>query len=204
MPRKCVNLVDNFCYICGEITFSSEKRTMTPLVKTAYQHCFSMKVGDQDKSRAPHLCCSSSSVTLREWLKNKKRSLAFAVLMVWGEPKNHTDDCYFCLTPPIKAGLSMKKKRTFKYPSLPSAIRPIPHSDSLPVPTPPQNYELEAENEGRNEVEIEEKENKTSISNDPDFVLTDDAPNRLSQAELSDLVRGLDLSQEKAELLGSR
>ena len=35
-------------------------------------------------------------------------------------------------------------------------------------------------------------------------MLTVDAPHRLSQAELSDLVQGLDLSQEKAELLGSR
>ena len=115
--------------------------------------------------------------------------------MVWREPKNHTDDCYF-LTPPSKAGLKMKKIGTVKYPNLPSAIRPIPHSDSLPVPTLPQSCELEAENEGRNEVEIKEKEeNKPSTSNDPDFVLTDDVPHKLSQAELSDLVRDLDLSE---------
>ena len=82
MPMKCVNLVDNFCYICGEITFSSQKRTMTPLVKTAYQHYFGMKVRDQDKSWALHLCYSSCLNTLQEWLKNKKKSLAFAVFMV--------------------------------------------------------------------------------------------------------------------------
>ena len=35
-------------------------------------------------------------------------------------------------------------------------------------------------------------------------MLTNDAPCRLSQAEFSDLVQDLDLSQEKAELLGSR
>ena len=98
----------------------------------------------------------------------------------------------------------MKKIGTFKYPNLQSAIQPIPHSDSLPVPTPAHSYELEAENEDRIEVEIEEKENKPSTSNDPDFVLTDDAPHEFSQAELSDLVRDLDLSQEKPELLGSR
>ena len=201
MPRKCVNLVNNFCYICGEITFSSQKRNLTPLVKTAYQHYFGMKVGDQDKSWAPHICCNSCSVILREWLKNKKRSMAFAVPMVWREPTNHIDDCYFCLTPPIKAGLSMKKRGTVKYPNLPSAIRPIPHSDSLPVPTPPQHYELEVENEDSVE---EEEPNKPSTSHDPDFGIKDDTPHRLSQAELSDLIRDLDLSKEKAELLGSR
>ena len=72
MPRKCVNLVNNFCYICGEITFSSQKRNLTPLVKTAYHHYFGMKVGDQNKSWAPHIRCNSCSVILREWLKNKK------------------------------------------------------------------------------------------------------------------------------------
>jgi len=127
--------------------------------------------------------------------------MAFAVPMVWREPTNHTDNCYFCLTPPIKAGLSMKKRGTVQYPNLPSAIRPIPHSDSLPVPTPPQNYELEVENEDSVE---EEEPNKPSTSHDPDFAEKDDKPHRLSQAELSDLIRDLDLSKEKAELLGSR
>ena len=52
----------------------------------------------------------------------------------------------------------MKKIGIVKYLNLPSAIRPIPHSDSLPVPILPQSYELKAEYEGRNEVEKEEKE----------------------------------------------
>lgn len=194
-------MVNNFCYICGEITFCSQKRNLTPLVKTAYQHYFGMKVGDQDKSWAPHICCNACSVTLRQWLKKKKRSMAFAAPMVWREPTNHTDDCYFCLTPPIKAGLSMKKIRTVQYPNLPSAIRPIPHSDSLPVPTPPENCVFEVENE--DSVEQEEPK-KPSTSHDPDFEGKDDKPHRLSQAELSDLIRDLGLSKEKAEILGSR
>jgi hypothetical protein len=37
--------------------------------------------------------------------------MAFAVPMVWREPTNHSDDCYFCVTPPIKAGLSLKENR---------------------------------------------------------------------------------------------
>lgn len=31
--RKCVNSLDNFCYICGEITFASRKCVLTPLIK---------------------------------------------------------------------------------------------------------------------------------------------------------------------------
>ena len=66
MARKCVNLVDSFCYICGEIKFSSQKRTMIPLVKTAYQHYFSMKVGDQE------VCGLFFGYTMRMVEKEKK------------------------------------------------------------------------------------------------------------------------------------
>lgn len=52
--------------------FSSQKRNMTPLMKTAHQHYFGMKLGDQNKPWAPHICCSSYSVILLEWLKGKK------------------------------------------------------------------------------------------------------------------------------------
>ena len=69
MPRKCVNSRSNCCYISAGITFSSLKRNLTPLVKTAYHYYFGMKVGDQDKSCAPHICCNSCSVISREWLK---------------------------------------------------------------------------------------------------------------------------------------
>jgi hypothetical protein len=29
MPCKCVNSADNFCYVCGEITFASRKHILT-------------------------------------------------------------------------------------------------------------------------------------------------------------------------------
>ena len=33
MPRNCVNSPDNFCYICKEVTFSTRKLPLTPMVK---------------------------------------------------------------------------------------------------------------------------------------------------------------------------
>ena len=35
--------------------------------------------------------------------------MVFDVPMVWRELTNHVDDCYFCFSPAIKAGLSLKK-----------------------------------------------------------------------------------------------
>ena len=61
-----------------------------------------------------------------------KKTIAFAVPMVWREQANHFDDCYFCMTD--VAGFSSKSKGNIKYPNLPSAIRSIPHSGDLPPP----------------------------------------------------------------------
>jgi len=63
--------------------------------------------------------------------------MAFAIPMVWREPTDHVSDCYFCL--PSITGVTAKSKHTVQYPSLPSAIKQVPHSADLPVPKPPQN-----------------------------------------------------------------
>ena len=64
----------------------------------------------------------------------------FAVPMVWREPWNHADDCYFCLT--NITGFNAFSRKKIKYPNLRSAMRPISYSDGLPLPTPPVNKNL--------------------------------------------------------------
>jgi hypothetical protein len=39
-----------------------------------------------------------------------------------------------------------ESKHTVKYPDLPSAIRPVPHSEELPVKKPPENPTCNNEN----------------------------------------------------------
>ena len=36
----------------------------------------------------------------------------------------------------MKKGFNRKKKSLIEYPDIPSAIRPVPHSDQLPIPAP--------------------------------------------------------------------
>ena len=96
--RTCVNKTDNFCYICGEVTVKAHQKPLSSLVKKAYELCFACKVGDQDKSWAPKICCSSCSRISTGWLKGTHKSMPFAVPMVWREPRNHVNDCYFCMT----------------------------------------------------------------------------------------------------------
>lgn len=204
MSRKCVNSPDYFCYVCGEVTFASQKRSITPLIKTAYHLYFGCKIGDQDKQWAPHICCNSCASSLRNWLNRKKRSMRFAVPMVWREPTNHVNDCYFCMTPHVGqgTGISKKKKSVINYPNIPSAIRPVPHSDELPIPEPPERYGCESDN---SDTEISQEDMPTT-SKDPDFTSSTShrQPHKITQSELNDLVRDLELPKTKAELLGSR
>lgn len=202
MPRQCINNVNNFCYVCGEVTFSKQKRPITSIVRTAYFHYFGTKVGDQDKRWAPKICCNTCSVNLRSWLNNKGRSMSFAVPMIWRESTNHTDDCYFCMTPPLQHGMSRKKKWSVEYPNIPSAIRPVPHGDDLPIPQPPENYQLQDDEAEDNEEETVETQMPLDPNYKPQLVSVE--PHKLTQSELSDLIRDLDLPKDKAELLGSR
>lgn len=200
MPRTCVNKADNFCYICGEITFTSQKRSITGMIKKAYNLYFGCKIGDQDKSWAPHICCNYCGTALEQWLNGKKPSMRFAVPMIWREPTDHVSNCYFCMVPPIEKGLNKKKKLSVHYPNIPSAIRPVPHGEELPIPKAPKSFVIES-----SEEEPEACSPPPSTSHDPDFLpATPTEPHLITQMELSDLIRDLDLPKNKAELLGSR
>lgn len=60
--------------------------------------------------------------------------------MAWREPKNHVDDCYFCLT--NISGFNAYSRKRIKYPNLPSSIKPIFHFYHLTVPTTAANKDL--------------------------------------------------------------
>ena len=86
----------------------------------------------------------------------------------------------------------------------PSAIRPVPHTEEdLPVPVPLQKYILDSDDEP---TEKGEKTPQPSTSTDADFTtdLQSNEFHRITQEELNDLIRDLDLPKCKAELLGSR
>ena len=86
---------------------------------------------------------------------------------------------------------------------IPSTIRPVPHSEDLPVPVPLQQYILDSDEEP---TEKREKTTQPSTSTDADFTadLQSNEFNRITQEELNDLIRDLGLPKCKAELLGSR
>lgn len=194
--RGCKNNPDIFCYICGSFTIEKQRQNIATFVKQAYRAYFGIKLGDQDKSWAPHTVCKYCIECLRLWSKGKKKAMPFAIPMVWREPKNHGDDCYFCSC--SVQGYNSSNKKDIVYPDLPSARRPVAHGPDLPVPVPPATHESLLSSSSSSETEggrqDENYEPVAGIS----------ATQLFTQDELNDLVRDLGLTKASAELLGSR
>ena len=194
--RSCKNHPDAFCYICGEYTLEKNKKLVTDFVKKANLGYFGVKLGDQDKSWAPHIVCKTCTEHLRQWTNGNRKCLKFGVPMVWREPKNHHDDCYFCLV--NITGINRNNRSKWTYPDLDSARRPYPHSDEVPIPTFSCLPEF-SENE-----DLSQMEGSKSDRSDSDFAGPSSTAQKFNQPELNDLIRDLNLSKESSELLASR
>ena len=130
--RRCLNDANVFCYICGEVTLTHNRRMINDHLKKLYLAYFGVHLGDQDKSWAPHIACHTCREHLRQWSQGTRKGLSFGIPMVWREPTNHLDNCYFCL-PNIK-GFGNKNKKHIRYHDLEFARRPVSHSAELHVP----------------------------------------------------------------------
>ena len=129
--------------------------------------------------------------------------MPFGVPMVWRVPSNHSTDCYFCMVPPIQNGMSMKTKSTLVYPDIPSAIRPVPHGDGLPVPEPPDDFAMYYDDD--DSVSSDSEEQQPSASRDADYLpSTNSSIHKITEGQLNDLIRDLELPKNKSELLASR
>jgi len=142
------------------------------------------------------------ATNLSLWLNGKRHAMPFAV-PIWREPSNHTSDCYFYMLPSVSGSITKKKKWTIVYPNIPSALRPVPHGVVISVPEPPKFTIDSDEDEGESTSGPPEP----PVSTEPHVShgrSSAPQPHILIQEELNDLVRDLELSKSKVELLRSR
>ena len=104
---------------------------------------------------------------------------------------------FFCVVPNVH-GFNKKNHKSIQYPSLPSATRSTPNDEHIPVPIfkgllEEGDYESPTGSPSSDDYEISGEEFDSSCTK----------PQRFSQAELSDLVRDLNLSKESLEVLAS-
>jgi hypothetical protein len=200
MSRKCVNDPDSFCYICGEFTAKHQRRELTPTVRESYRLYFGFRINDEDKSWVPHGCCVSCAAGLSQWKTGRRISMPFAVPVLWREPTNHFDDCYFCLTQ--ISGVNARYKDKITYAKVPCVSPPVAHSESRPVPKPQPIVAVADDDPWLSTME--ETTLTTAESTKMYECSSTDSRKYLSQSELNDLVREFSMSKDDAELLASR
>ena len=127
--------------------------------------------------------------------------------MIWCEPNNHLTDCYFCRV--NTTGVGKKNQHKITYPNIPSAIRPVLHTEEVPVPVfkglpslDDKDIAHDTSEQASCDSELSEKcsQSKDYSSDTETFPVHKPLP----QAELNDLVRDLGLSKKAAEFLASR
>ena len=108
-------------------------------------------------------------------------------------------------------GQNKKNRKNILYPSIPSAARPVPHSDENPVPVfkellgiPISVSSLAPESVPEELTESDSNPESRDNDNDIDYHECSIEPNRFNQDDLSDLIRDLNLPKKSTELLTSR
>ena len=125
------------------------------------------------------------------WCGVSRRSISLTAIFVWRTQK-----------------VLERKIGKISYPSIPSAIRPVLHSDEFPPPVFNGFLSSEDEETGSEEecmdMEYKKKKKTDTESEDSSTESKKAVPQQFNQSELNDLVRDLDLSKQAAEILASR
>jgi hypothetical protein len=109
------------------------------------------------------------------------------------------------MAPPVSGGITKKKKWTIAYPNIPSALRPVVHGERISVPETPKEFTIDSDDEDESESTSGSPEPPTSTEPHVSHGRSSaPQPHILTQEELNDFVRDLELSRSKSELLGSR
>lgn len=119
ISRRCTTVPKSFCYVCSELIFKKQRRisqnflwNVIPYISVSHFGISSRYI--MGPSYLLHNMCEEFN-----WLEERT------------EPRAHVSGCYFCLTD--RNSIHFKRKHKIIYTNLPSAIRPVSHSETLPI-----------------------------------------------------------------------
>jgi len=102
------------------------------------------------------------------------------------------------MVPPVSGGITKKKKCTVLYPNILSALRPVPHGEGISVPEPPKEFTIDSEDDDEGESTSGSPEPPPSTEPHVSHGRSSaPQPHILTQDELKDHVRDLELSKSK-------
>ena len=191
--RNCKNNPDRFSYICGNVVLPDRQVKITDFVKKAYRDYFGVKLGDQDKPFTPHICSKATGKNLRDRRNSKRKKMLFTIPMVWREGRSHY-------------GLLFLHDKSKNYKSQDQAPCPIPRCSFCHKTNPSGPRPSSSEPDGNMEYSSNSEHNDIPVvaGNGAYKPEEDDQPVPLTQAELNNLTRNVNLSKEFAQPLGSR
>lgn len=111
--------------------------------------------------------------------------------MVWNQPHNHEEDCYFCLT---VVPSFVTKHNPVQYAYVASVQKPQKHDENHPIPCPSASSTHPDQSTSSTSTYTSKSASSDGLVSGKPF----------NQKEFDDLCRVLDLTKDKAELLGSR
>ena len=115
-------------------TSVSEKK-LRKSVKVTFKHYFGAKWVTKTIHVRHIYAAEIANTGLTQWLNGKRKSMPFAIPMIWRESTNRISGSYFCLTK--VSGYSKRTKSRIVYPHCSSALRPVTYShENIPIPTP--------------------------------------------------------------------
>lgn len=145
------------------------------------------------------MICSTCHLGLNRWIKGEGH-LRFGRPMLWRDPVDHQNNCYICITKVY--GHSRKTGHSIAYANVDSVSKPIDHSESLPIP-PLNNIPGDINLDDSMDVDHDSDEDDNNNKN-PLYLPDTEEPHMLSQGDLDDLFRDLNLSKQMSELLAPR
>ena len=158
-----------------------------------------LKQGDQEKPWAPLVACKIYVERLRQWTSGTRKSMGFGIPMVWREPTNHVDDCYFCSI--NMTGVNKKKRQYLNYKCFPSAIWPVAHSTDITNPEFNKFPDLFIDD--HSDEEQHDYKDLTDVDDENEDFACSSTPVLFDQQNLIDLIKDLSLSNESSEVLAS-
>ena len=166
-------------------------------MRKVYLEYFNIKLEDKDKPWAPHYVGKAYVENLKKLTNGMFAVLRFSVKMVWRELKNNFDGSYFCLVDLKQFNHHIKSTRN--YPNLKYVQQPVLHYEEAPVSEYSNLPDISIKyDKFHEEVESSEGESGESV-----FENGSSISEQFKQEKLSDLIRDLNLSKYKTEILVS-
>lgn len=187
-----------FCFICGHYELQRNRKGFSEELQEAYRLYFGKDAEVLKNMRwTPDFICATCSVGLHSWLNGNQHYLKYKDPIIWMDPGEHNpENCYFCVNKTV--GFSSKNLRKMNYVGVPSVEMPVVRERDEDGPPAPKTYSPLTDAAGLSHP---------STSSGSEYVPSEfvtNAPILMSQMYFNDLVRDLELTKAKAELLGSR